>query len=296
MKQSLGYHIVLFILKLKGIKKIFSKDPLDYKKVRRDDVKAPSKRFYKRNEVRDFKVKNSSIAEVKNGQVSDRLLIFIHGGAFVSGPVQHHWDAIEKIAKHTSYVTWMCKYPKAPEHKISEISDNIDAVYSTALETYEADKIVLLGDSVGATLIAALVQRLVKGSRKLPGLLVLVSPVMDATLTNPKINEVDLVDPMLSKKGVLSAKKMCAENGDLKDPKLSPLYGSFDRFPQTLLYAAENDITYPDQELLAKKLLSAGVQAEIINGENMPHIWPFLPVMEEATSAFQGILKRLRKG
>ena len=62
----------------------------------------------------------------------------------------------------------------------------------------------------------------------------LVSPVMDATMSNPQIDKIDKIDPMLSKTGVLSAKKMCAENNDLKNVMISPINGSFDEFPQTI--------------------------------------------------------------
>ena len=39
---------------------------------------------------------------------------------------------------------------------------------------------------------------------------------------------------MLSKIGVLSAKKMCAENNDLKNPMISPLFGRFNNLKSRL--------------------------------------------------------------
>jgi len=77
------------------------------------------------------------------------------------------------------------------------------------------------------------------------------------TMVNPEIEKIDGNDPMLSKMGVLSAKKMCAENNDLKNVMISPLYGSFEKFPKTILFLAENDITYPDQQLAVQKLVKA---------------------------------------
>ena len=35
MKRSLSYYIMLIVLKIKGIKKDFSKDPIDFKKIRK---------------------------------------------------------------------------------------------------------------------------------------------------------------------------------------------------------------------------------------------------------------------
>ncbi|NQX82024.1 MAG: alpha/beta hydrolase fold domain-containing protein, partial [Flavobacteriaceae bacterium] len=93
--------------------------------------------------------------------------------------------------------------------------------------------------------------------------------------------------------GVLSAKKMCAENDDLENVMISPINGSFDNFPNTILFLAKNDITYPDQQLATQKLIKAKVNIKVIEGDGMPHIWPFLPVMKEAKNALKEIINIL---
>lgn len=293
MKQSLSYYITLFVIKLKGLKKTFSKDPIDFKKIRKDDVHHPKASFFKQNKIRNFNVLDSLITEIRLQKDSDKLLIFIPGGAFISGPSQHHWDTVKRIAMQTNYTIWMCDYPKSPETKISKISENIASIYDFALGQFQSNKISFIGDSVGGTLITSLTQRLIQKEQKLPEKIILVTPVMDASLTNPAIEKIDKIDPMLSKKGVLSAKKMCAENDDLKDAMISPLFGSFNKFPPTFLFLAENDIFYPDQKLAVEKLINAQTKLEIIEGKNMPHIWPFLPVMKEAKSALDELIRIL---
>ncbi|MDG1263369.1 MAG: alpha/beta hydrolase [Flavobacteriaceae bacterium] len=295
MKQSLTHQITLLIIKIKGLKKTFSKDPIDFKKIRKEDVRYPKGRFFKKNKTRNFRVLDSLITEIGMNAKSDKLLIFIHGGAFISGPARHHWDSVKKIAKQTNHKIWMCDYPKSPENKISKISENIDSIYYHALEQFKSNKIYFIGDSVGGTLITSLTQRLILKSMELPKKIILVTPVMDSSLSNPEIIKVDDIDPMLSKTGVLSAKKMCAENNDLKNIMISPLFGSFDKFPHTILFLAENDIFYPDQKILVKKLINAKINFELIEGKNMPHIWPFLPVMKEAKIALNQIINNINK-
>lgn len=291
MKQSLTYYITLLVIRLKGLKKDFSKDPIDFKKIRKEDVRYPKGKFFKHNKIRSFKVLDSLITEIGLNQNSDKLLIFIHGGAFISGPAQHHWDSAKKIATQTNYKIWMCDYPKSPENKISKISENIDSIYNVALKQFEPNKISFIGDSVGGTLIASLTQRLIIKDIKLPEKIILVTPVMDASMSNPEIEKVDNIDPMLSKTGVLSAKKMCAENNDLKNVMISPLHGNFEEFPHTILFLAQNDIMYPDAKIAEMKMKRANVKLEVIEGSNMPHIWPFLPVMKEAKQSLDEIIK-----
>ena len=116
---------------------------------------------------------------------------------------------------------------------------------------------------------------------------------MDATMVNKDIDAIDKIDPMLSKAGVLSAKMMCAGNTDLKNEIISPLYGNFHQFPKTILFLAENDITYPDQQLAVKKMKKSNIDVEIVFGDKMPHIWPLLPVMKEAKNALRELIKKL---
>lgn len=185
----------------------------------------------------------------------------------------------------------MCDYPKAPENKITKISENIDSIYKIALENYLPNQISFIGDSAGGTLVTSLIQRLIKKNIKLPSKIILISPVMDASMSNPEIEKVEKIDPMLSKTGVLSAKKMCVESNDLKNVMISPLYGSFENFPQTILFLAENDITYPDQKLALQKFIENKINLELIEGKNMPHIWPLLPVMKEARTSLNEIIR-----
>ena len=88
MKQSITYYLTLFILKLKGLKKDFSQDPIDFKKIRKEDVLRPKGTFFKQNIIREFQIANSFITEIGMNANSENLVIFIHGGAFISGPGQ----------------------------------------------------------------------------------------------------------------------------------------------------------------------------------------------------------------
>ena len=121
----------------------------------------PPKSLLKKFDVQQLKVANTQISCVQSKTPSSDLLIFIHGGAFISGPAPHHWDVVKEICTQTNATVWVCNYPKAPENDIIEISSNIDAVYKAALEKYAAKNIQLIGDSVGDTLVSTLTQRLI---------------------------------------------------------------------------------------------------------------------------------------
>jgi acetyl esterase/lipase len=280
----------MFVIKIKGIKSDFSRDPIDYKKLRKDDIHSP--RIPAANQ---FRINQTIITEINISSINKGVIIFLHGGAFVYGPARHHWETLKKLAKETSCRVWMVDYPKAPDSKIDSISQNIDMVYEYVMKNFGNHRIILAGDSAGGTLAAALTQRLIVKGAPLPFHLILVSPVMDSSFRNEKINSLDVKDPMLSKAGAVSAKKMCAVNGDLEDPAISPINGDFKNFPSTLLFIAENDITSPDQEILVSKLIAAKVNIEVIRGKGMPHIWPLLPVMKESKIAMNQMIAAINR-
>lgn len=288
--KSITYYVTLLVLKLKGIKREFNISPINYIKLRKEDVRTPKSSMFKSYQVKKIVQAKTLITQIKPINGNDNLIIYCHGGAFVSGPSQHHWDAIKVVVTKTNSVVWMIDYPKAPENKIDVISENIDLIYSMALEKYPANNITIIGDSVGGTLIMALTQRLVQGNIKCPSKLILISPVVDAALSNPEIQRIERIDPMLSKNGVLSAKRMCANNNDLSDVRISPIHGSFKDFPNTLIFVAENDITSPDQKIVIEKIKKTNTNLQIIIGDEMPHIWPVLPIMKEAKNSLNKLI------
>jgi len=292
VSTSFSFKIAKLIFKLMGIKKAFIAVPVDYRKLRKQDIHQPKGRFFK-NTSQQFAIANSTITEIGSDTSEKKLVLFIHGGGFVSGPAKHHWDALRSISEKTNSTIWMCDYPKAPEHTIDEITSNIDVVYENAISKYPNHSISLIGDSVGGNLIATLIQRRIQNGESIPKQLILISPVMDASMTNPEIEKIDSLDIILSKQGVLSAKKMAADGIDLKDPIISPIYGSFSGFPKTTLFVASHDIMYPDQQLAIQKMKTEITDFEVIEGKEMPHIWPLLPIMKEAKIAFKQILERL---
>ena len=289
-------NLTFLIIRLMGIKKIFSKNPIDYKKLRKSDQKLPPKNFFRKFIVEKEQINETIIHKIKNKETkTSGLVIFIHGGAFISGPAEHHWKATQKIVQQTTKELWLIDYPKAPEATIHKICKNIDAVYKQTLQNFKSQEIVLIGDSVGGNLIMTLTQRLLKNKGELPNKLILITPVFDASMSNLEIENIAAKDPMLNTQGILSAKEMCANGLDLKYQIISPLYGSFRNFPKTELYIGAYDIMYPDAKLGVEKMRKEEVDVKLINGAKMPHIYPLLPVLPEAKKALQQIIESIKE-
>ena len=292
MQKSFTYYLVLAILKFKNIKKIYQANPIDIKAVRRDDVKIPKDSFFSGNNILKFCLYLTKVTAITNPN-SQKLILYIPGGAFVSGPAKHHWDTIKSIYKSTNQNIWMLDYPKAPEYTIDQIQESIIHVYKKALNQYDANKIVIIGDSAGASLALCLKQILINQHLSLPSKIIAICPVIDPTMSNPEIKLLEKSDPILAINGVISAKKMCAQNLDLTSPLLAPQSLPLITFKDTVFFLAQNDIMYPDALKLTNQLKQQNIKHQVIIGQGMPHIWPILPVMSESKKALKQIIAHL---
>jgi acetyl esterase/lipase len=115
----------------------------------------------------------------------------------------------------------------------------------------------------------------------LPSKVISISPIADGTMSNPAIAAVDERDPTGARLGLFSTMKMYAGDIDLKDPRVSPINGSFRGFPPLYLFVASDDLLMPDQKLLALKAKSDNAPVEVIDGEGMFHIWVVVPFLKE---------------
>lgn len=93
-------------------------------------------------------------------------------------------------------------------------------------------------------------------------------------------------DPIVYE-GMLSvAATQYAGGRDLKDPDLSPVYGSFSEFPPTLLLAGARDLFLSNTVRVDRKLRDAGRRSELIVYEGQSHaaylIGPEAPETEAA--------------
>ncbi len=294
--MSFGYLLVKLVLKIKGEKQSWSQNPIDYQKKRKQNIHTPNKWLLYGCSFKSTKIGKNKITNITPKNLhSDFLILYCHGGAFVYGPTKENWKMLAKVARKSGSKVWMIDYPKAPENTIETITENVYQVYQEAVKVSKPSKIILMGDSAGGSLILTLAQRLVKEQKELPNRLIPITPVVDASVSNPKIEEIDKIDPILSINGVLSANKMCVGALSLKDPLISPIYGDLKNLPPIHLFMATDDILTPDQEIFVDKIKQNDGDIDVILGEGLPHVWPILPIMTEAKAGIDEIVAIINK-
>ncbi|MBP5210375.1 MAG: alpha/beta hydrolase [Bacteroidales bacterium] len=232
-------------------------------------------------------------------------VLYLHGGAYVEEITPFHWDFLAKIAKKTGIEIWVPIYPLAPVHTYMETFSLLENTYKKMLSNHSAGDITFMGDSAGGGLAVALCQSLPELDFPQPKQLILFSPWIDATMTNPNISQFADVDPMLNSDILVGAAQRWAGEetgliGDslpltskLWDWRISPIYGELSLLPRVELYAGTREILLPDILRFNSLLREAGVGSTLHIGHGCNHVYPLFPT-PEAKSAIKEICEMLK--
>ena len=220
---------------------------------------------------------------------AERVIVFIHGGAFINEiNYQHHLFCLAISKKLGAYVIAPV-YPLAPKHSCDETFDLMDDLYESIISKLSKDQTIsLMGDSAGGGFILSFCQHLKETNFPQPNNIVVYSPWVDLTLGNPPYDNDS--DPILGEIGLREIGKSWAGDLDAHDYKVSPLFGDNSGLPRTLIFAGDNEIFYNDILKYYENLKEDGVDARLVVGEGMFHIYPLFP-SPEAWNAFKKLKK-----
>lgn len=225
---------------------------------------------------------------------NQKVILFLHGGAYILQPSMMHFTLVHKIAKAIDAKVVFPIYPKAPKHQYRETYEKLEKLYRGLLEeNTNPNSIIFMGDSAGGGLSLGFAIYLKELLLPQPKELVLFSPWVDIATDNPEIASYEPFDPILKQSGIHEVAKFWAGE-DLKQPLVSPLFGDLSGLGRISIYIGTHDILYPDNRLLHEKLLKEGIDHRYIEREKMNHVYVGLPI-KEARVDIQKLIEELRK-
>jgi acetyl esterase/lipase len=202
-------------------------------------------------------------------------ILYLHGGAFLMEIVETAWHFARSLATGLNAVVTVPIYPLGPEHTVVEMYDMLQPLYNE-MAAEQGTPFWVMGDSAGGTMALGLTQLAVRDGKTTADRAVLITPCVDSSFTNPEALRLSSSDPWLGLAGVKEATKMVAADLDIKDTRVSPLYGSLDGLPPMLVFVASTDMLTPDTKKLVSKAKEQGKDVELVEGEGMVHVWPVI--------------------
>lgn len=221
------------------------------------------------------------------GARSDRFVLYLHGGAFITETPAFHGHLLARICREARARGLMPSYRLAPEHRYPAALDDCVAVYRWLLaQGCDAAHIVVAGDSAGGNLTLALLLRLRDEALPLPAGAVALSPVTDLSFSGDSVRRNDGIDDMFSADLMDAMVPVYLERSELRlHPHVSPLFGDYTGLPPLLLVTGSTELLLDDSVRVAQRW----PDATLLVWHGMPHVFPGFGFLPEARVAVQRI-------
>ncbi|MFO0572047.1 MAG: alpha/beta hydrolase [Polyangiaceae bacterium] len=228
---------------------------------------------------------------VRCGEVDpDRRLLYLHGGAYVTGSRVSHRALAARISRAARVTVLLIDYRLAPEHPHPAALEDAVAALGFMLETgplgpARARRSFVAGDSAGGGLALATLLSARDAELPLPDAAIALSPWTDLAMTGDSFMSRAGVDPMITPSFMHPCAALYLDATDARHPLASPLYGDLGNLPPLLLHVGDEEVLLDDTRRFAERARAAGVEVTA-------EVWP---EMFHVFHAFAGMLPEGRE-
>jgi acetyl esterase/lipase len=228
---------------------------------------------------------------LRTPQTEDRVIVYLHGGAFVVGGRFLHRSLMSRIADGTRASLLAVNYRQLPKHPVSaSVADGLDAYRHVLDSGVPAPKVVIMGDSAGGYLSFQVALAAEAAGLPMPAGIVALSPLIDfdgtAKIEAESASQCAVFPPHcfdgLSRVVLRAARRACEPHALPDTPSRAALHG----LPPSLIQASSAEIVHPDAESMAAALTAAGVDCELQVWDHQVHVFQaaagWLPEADQA--------------
>jgi monoterpene epsilon-lactone hydrolase len=243
-----------------------------------------------------IEIKENIIMNIKSewitpiGANRKNVIMYVHGGGYVSGSCNDHRAFVSKFAKNCGITCLQYEYRLAPENPFPAALDDSVAVYQWLLNNgYKPSHIIIAGESAGGGLTLAMLLAFKDKNISIPAAAVAISPWTDLTCSSESYKTKNKVSVAPLNSWIVFSKYYVGDHSP-NLPLVSPLFGNLEGLPPIFINSGEDDELFEDGEKFSVKARKAGVNITFRAGKGMVHCYPLLtPYFKEATEALQEI-------
>jgi len=231
----------------------------------------------------------------------DDLVIFFHGGGWVTGNIDSYDRTCQNISDQTSQTVLAVDYCLAPEHPFPAALLECYAVTQRVLSGNAGvapERVTLMGDSAGGNLAAAVSLLAKEAGEPIPGRQILIYPSVASRRDGYPSYHRFGKDYLLTKKRVEDYLALYASKPeDLDDCYLAPILANdLTNQPETLIITADHDVLRDEGEAYGRRLLDAGNEVIVYRLDDALHgmftLPPSVPQVAKCYELINDFLQR----
>ena len=224
----------------------------------------------------------SQIITFGDKESAEHTILYLHGGAYVDAITDFHMHFCDRMAGETDSYVIVPLYPLAPNHTYKDTYELLDNMYG---ELRKSSDLIIMGDSAGGGMALSYCEYLNEKGIEQPDRLIAFSPWVDISMTTSDYSEYQARDPIVEREGAVVMGEAWAGDLDTKDYRVSPYFGNLNGLTDITMFVGTREILYPDVVSFYENLRTEDVNAELIVGEGMNHIYPIYPFVPESIRA-----------
>lgn len=290
--QSRAFNVLLKLIRKKNL----LKKRFNYNQINRFKWSNPPRKIVSRYSVEKRSVLGHAVFNINQKHlVTQQHILYLHGGAYVESFVRPHWDFMYMLMHNLDCAIIAPDYPLAPAHTFKHTFAMVLEVYRELIKTTEPDRVTIMGDSSGGGLALAFAQLMKNENIAQPHQIILLSPWLDISLSNPEILDVDPSDYFLGVEGLKMAAEAYAGGTRPDYYLLSPIYGSLEGLAKISVFIGSREIFVADARKLKSISEEKGIALNYYEYPEMFHAWMLLNLPESGKTRYE-ILELIRKG
>jgi epsilon-lactone hydrolase len=225
------------------------------------------------------------------GAASDRAILYLHGGGYVTGSIVTHRAMVARISRASGARVLIIDYRLAPENPFpAALDDAVKAYHWMLAQGLKPGRIAVMGDSAGGGLALATLLKLRDDKAPMPAAGVGISPWTDLEGTGASVRTRAAVDPMVAAGNLTDSAKSYYGKHNPKDPLISQIHADFHGIPPLLIHVGDAEILLDDSTRVAERAKAAGVKVDLEVWPEMVHVWHvFAKILPEGQQAIDKI-------
>ena len=193
----------------------------------------------------------------------DVVILYIHGGGFVSGSASASRAYCSMLASFSGYRVISAEYRLSPENTFPDGIEDCYNILRVIRKKYPDSKLVLAGESAGGNLSLALALKARDRGRRSIAAVLAHSPVADFTGVLDRTQHE--IDDFTVKEGFIEPMRIAyAGEADPTNPYISPLYGDYKDFPPVFITCDYNETLFADSMAIYKKCRDAKTPVKMV--------------------------------